>query len=94
MLVSCTRSLHHRYHTYHLPLLDSTNLFLLALLDVGLGLGSLLPDTDESGVGSGDSQLAVSTTLLTLGQIALLDLFETVLDANTGVDGQDSREFA
>lgn len=70
------------------------NLFLLALLRVGLGLGSLLPDTDESGLGSGDSQLAVSTTLLALGQVALLDLLETVLDADAGVDGQDGRELA
>lgn len=68
----------------------STHLLLLAVLSVGLGLGSLLPGTDVSGLGSGVSQLAVSTTLHLLGQVVLLDFRDAVLDADARVDGQNS----
>jgi len=90
--LSANSSLHH-IAIRNSPICAGTHLFLLALLGLGLGLGSLLPDTGISGLGSGDSQLAVGT-LLSLGQGALLDLLEAVLDADAGVDGQDGREFA
>src|SRR5262245_19718119 len=64
-----------------------SRLLLLGLLRVGLVLGSLRPHADESGLASRDSEFAEST-LLALGEVALLDLGDTVLDADTALDGE------
>lgn len=63
------------------------HLFLLSILGLSLGLGSLLARTSESGIGPGNSQSLVSI-LLALWQIALLDLADAVLDADARVDRQ------
>ena len=67
------------------------HLFLLRVLGLGLGLGSLLPGTLVPGVGARESEFAESA-LLALGQVALLDLLEGVLEADAAVDGDRGRD--
>lgn len=68
---------------------DMYHLFLLALLCLGLGLRPLLPHTNQSRLAPHLSQLLVGAALNALRHVALLDLLQSVLQAQPTVDWQD-----
>ena len=70
-----------------------TRRLFLGLLLLGLLLGTLLPDTDVTGIGSGLAEGLVRTTLDVLGEVVLGDLGEAggdrSLDTESGGNGLD-----
>jgi hypothetical protein len=67
-------------------------LFLLALLRLRLGFRPLLPHTDKSRLTPLLPQLLVHTTFDTLWHLALPDLFQTVLQSESGINRQHCRQ--
>jgi hypothetical protein len=67
-------------------------LFLLALFRLRLGFRSLLPHTDKSRLTPRLPQLLVHTTFDTLWYLALLDLFQTVLQSKSRINWQHRRQ--